>query len=294
MSSAVTVYNVYNHDFQIGKELPLARAQIAIFPGARNRIYLFGGTNSSGNALATATGFNTAVAPAGSYFELTSADSLARSGATAASIGPDLGIVGDGTAVVIDGLAQKATAIPDAFILNGTLTRSKNIVLAVGAGTGTTGAARVNSQSATELGAPPQAQRTGHRAVALSGDDVLIVGGSVDGIASPDGLRYLAASEEFTIITDLLPIGRNQPAVAVTDRYIIVAGGIDQNGDIYPSVDVIRVSDLSNVATLDLTVPRTDAHAIPLANGQVLIVGGRDLNGDPIAILELFTPDLSN
>ncbi len=294
VSSAVVVYNVYNHDFQIGKDLPLARAQSAIFSGASNRIYLFGGTNSAGNPLARATGFNTTVAPAGSYVELTTTDSLARSGATAVSIGPDLGIVGGGTAVVVDGIAQKATELPGAFILNGTLTQSKDIVLAVGAGTATTGAARVNSQSVTEISAPAQAQRTGHRAVTLGGDDVLIIGGSVDNMTCTDGLRYLAASDEFTVVTDLLPIGRNQPAVAVSDRYIIVAGGMDQNGDIYPSVDVIRASDLSPVATLALTVPRTDAHAIALANGQVLIAGGRDLNGDPIAILELFTPDLSN
>jgi hypothetical protein len=38
-------------------------------------------------------------------------------------------------------------------------------------------------------------------------------------------------------------------------------------------------------------VPRTGASATALPNGQILIAGGTDAGGAPIATLELFTPD---
>ena len=48
---------------------------------------------------------------------------------------------------------------------------------------------------------------------------------------------------------------------------------------------------LAPVVTLPLVVPRTKASALPLPNGQILIVGGVDGSGAPIATIELFTPD---
>ena len=54
--------------------------------------------------------------------------------------------------------------------------------------------------------------------------------------------------------------------------------------------DIYDAMTLTRVATAPLIVPRTDADAIALPNGQILIVGGRDASGQPIDTLELFTP----
>jgi hypothetical protein len=47
---------------------------------------------------------------------------------------------------------------------------------------------------------------------------------------------------------------------------------------------------LAPIATLPLAVARTGATALALPNDQVLVVGGVDASGGPIATLELFTP----
>jgi hypothetical protein len=56
------------------------------------------------------------------------------------------------------------------------------------------------------------------------------------------------------------------------------------------TADIYDAMTLARVATAPLVVPRTDAEAVALPNGQILIAGGRDANGLPIGTLELFTP----
>ena len=52
-----------------------------------------------------------------------------------------------------------------------------------------------------------------------------------------------------------------------------------------------RFYDAKRVAIVPMVVPRTGAVARPLANGQVLVVGGVDATGAPVATVELYTPD---
>ncbi|NVB83058.1 MAG: hypothetical protein HOV81_32065, partial [Kofleriaceae bacterium] len=49
--------------------------------------------------------------------------------------------------------------------------------------------------------------------------------------------------------------------------------------------------DFTPLDTVPLVVPRTAARAIALPNDQILLVGGTDANGAPIATIELFTPE---
>jgi hypothetical protein len=79
-------------------------------------------------------------------------------------------------------------------------------------------------------------------------------------------------------------------AVAATSRHLVIAGGTD-GGAVTGSVEVDDATTLAPVAMLTLAVPRTGATAIALPNDQVLIIGGADATGAPIATLELFTPD---
>ncbi len=291
-TAAVSVFNVYDHDFQIGLELPAPRSGAAAFRGNGGRVYLFGGRDGSANALANALRFDTNVAPAGAYFTIPTASELARAGAPAATLGGDRGIIGGGVPVLIDGIGQTTNEIAGGVTLSGTLTSSGTGAIAVGAGTASSGAARVLPTGATELAVSPSAMRTGHSAVSIAGDDVLVLGGEIGGTVQTSGLHFVAANSTFTEIDNLLTTGRTEAAVAATERYIVVAGGLDQTGEVLGSVEVLDAQTLSVVATATLAVPRHSATALALANGQVLVIGGRDAAGQPIGALELFTPNL--
>jgi hypothetical protein len=78
-------------------------------------------------------------------------------------------------------------------------------------------------------------------------------------------------------------------AAAATSKHVIVAGGKTASG-VVGTADIYDATTLALVGTRPLVVPRSNASAIALPNGQVLIAGGRDANDAPVGTLELFTP----
>ena len=72
---------------------------------------------------------------------------------------------------------------------------------------------------------------------------------------------------------------------------MIVAGGDAAGVD--ASVEIFDAVTLAPLATAQLVVPRKNAVALALPNDQILIAGGVDQNGAPIATLELFTPPVN-
>jgi hypothetical protein len=78
-------------------------------------------------------------------------------------------------------------------------------------------------------------------------------------------------------------------AAAATARHLVIAGGTTSTG-VDDRVDIFDAVTLAPVTTATLSVPRTGAVAVALPNDQVLIAGGVDAAGAPIATLELFTP----
>ena len=56
------------------------------------------------------------------------------------------------------------------------------------------------------------------------------------------------------------------------------------------SREVFDSETLAPVAVLPMVAPRSRAAAVPLPNGQILIVGGVDGAGAPVGKAELFTP----
>lgn len=89
---------------------------------------------------------------------------------------------------------------------------------------------------------------------------------------------------------------RSQNAAAtLANGDVLVAGGLDRNGEPLATAEVFDVSRLSNgrddefVTTGSMSVARASFAAVPLASGEVLVVGG---SPDPRA--ERFVPDASN
>ena len=292
----VDVYNVYDHDFQVGEDLPQARAGASVVAGSRGVIYIFGGDQGAG-AVAAPLAFDTNIAPDGNYIELSAPAGLERIGAAAASVGGEDVVVAGDPAVRIDGETGEALPFASGPPIAGTITTSRTtdetIAVAVGEGSGATGAARIGTTNAVEIPGPSELIRTGHCAAATSSGDVLVFGG-LDSVGTPllSGLRYRVASRDFVVLPDLLGAPRLSAAVAVTDRFVVLVGGTDDTSAVHSDALVFDLATLELVATLPLIVGRTGAAAIALANGQVLIVGGRDADGNVIATIELFTPSL--
>jgi hypothetical protein len=121
--------------------------------------------------------------------------------------------------------------------------------------------------------------------VALPGGKVIIACGDVDATLVEAGPGTTSAAPGIP------GVSKFGCAIAATPRHLVIAGGTFVGGGVDSTVEIYDASTLAPVATGTLAVPRTNALALALPNDQILIAGGLDSNGAPIATLELFTPE---
>jgi hypothetical protein len=107
-----------------------------------------------------------------------------------------------------------------------------------------------------------------------------------------DAVRIDAATGAAEVLPGIPAVAKTGCAAAATTRFLIIAGGTTSAG-IDGNVTVYDASTLALVATVPLVVPRTNAVALALPNGQILIAGGVDAAGAPVGTLELFTPPVN-
>ncbi len=292
---SLVIYNVYDHELQIGLDLPEPRAQMTALIGTSDIAYLFGGLDGDGEPSADAWRFDTGVSPAGLYVQLITDDSLARAGAAGAWAGSESFFVAGDPPASMD--AARVSAIDDAVPAAGgaaatiaSITAAQP-VLVVGAGVGTTGAAIYQSGVLREIEGPPELQRSGCALVPLPDGRLLALGGAdPEGAPLASGVVYDPATAAFTVVDDLLTTPRLGAAIAVTSDVVIVAGGTDADGTARADAEILDADDLGRMGTLLLVGARVGGLALALGNRQVLIASGTDDAGEPVGRLELFTP----
>jgi hypothetical protein len=296
-SDAVAIYNVYDHDWLLGENMPGGRVAPAAMAGSQGRVFVFGGADADGADTGDLWFFNTNVAPAGAWTDLGSDATLARSYAQVAPIGGDFFVVTGDPPVLVNGQIGGADAISGAEgPLIGTATSvvvgdAVNTLFA-GTGAGPTGATLYALGAFVELeSAPAEILRTEHGAAVLADGDIAIAGGRTDAGLEPTLIRYHIFERAFTVLAAGLATPRAGAAVAASLDYLIVAGGRDADDAVVGDVEVFDGDTLEPVTTLPLRVPRAGASAEALPNGQILIAGGVDAAGAPVGVLELFTPD---
>lgn len=289
------VYGLYDHALSQGETMPAGRAAPTVFAGSIGFVYLLGGEAAGGEASGDAYAFDSTALPRGQYIVLPSDDAFARVGADAAALGNERFLVAGAPGLVVDGLLRRIDPAPGDGALDGTATTVVDDgglhALVAGDGVEPGGAALVGATGRIPLDAPAELRRSGHRAIGLAGGDVLVVGGERAGVLEASAVVYRAGSRSFEVLPDFLATPRAEPAVAATEDYLLVAGGRRADGSAAPDVELFAAGDLAAAATLPLVVPRAEASAVALGNGQVLIAGGADDAGAPIGVLELFTPD---
>jgi hypothetical protein len=274
------------------------RAGVTAMSGDRGRVFLFGGIAPNGTPSSTLLRFETSVAPAGAYQPLDAAAELARSAAQAAPLGGDTFLVTGKPPVLIDGPGAVARPLADGPALPGAIASAGDetgamLALICGDGVATSGALVYQFGGFAELSAPSSARRAGHAVTAVGAGiapALIAIGGSVAGVAQTSALRYRLGASAIEEIPGALARGRNQAAIAATDRFLLIAGGSSAEG-MRDDAELLDALTLERVGALPMLVPRSGAVALPFANGQILIAGGVDAKGRAIEIIELFTPD---
>jgi Galactose oxidase, central domain len=290
----VVIYNVYDHDFQVGLPLPEERASATVVSGESDLAYVFGGLDADGDASADSWAFNTGVAPSGFFSALVSDGDLARAGAGGVFVSGEQFLVMGAPAVELNGVNGRVSAWPDAPPLaDGAAARLETdepVLLVAGSGVGDSGAVAYRDGEYVDLDAPADVRRSGHAVVSLPDGRGLVVGGAIEGAPVRSAVIYDPSGGELTVRDDFLTAARSEAAITASPEYVIVAGGVDEAGALLADAEVFDADSLEPVASLPLVAPRRGGLALALSNGQVLLVGGVDAEGAPVGTLELFTP----
>ena len=280
-TDAIAIYNAFDHTLTGGLALPAPRSGIGVGVGGGNAVYLFGGTDAGGTPSGHLWRFDTTVAPSGAYADFGDKTGFARTDALLVPLGNDHFVVSGTPAAELAGLDASIVArteVPSLPPAGASVLGSDGNAAAIFAGD--TGIVRFRSDAFDTLDATA---RTGATVVALPGGSVAVVCGSAA------GARVDAVTGAVTPLSAVPATPRTGCAAAATSRHLVIAGGTGA----LDSVEVFDATTLAPVATATLAVPRTGASALALPNGQVLIAGGTDGSGAPIATLELFTPEPS-
>ncbi len=146
----------------------------------------------------------------------------------------------------------------------------------------------------TKMSVGLQKPRT-HAPVAALGDGRAIVSG---GVSSSVPLRNAEVYDDALADYDPNVIPLSDPrtdhaAVTLASGDVLLVGGRNDTGLLLPQCERISAATLraSESGQVNLTTPRTNAYALRLADGRILIGGGFDAGGTPVGSVEFLTPD---
>lgn len=270
-SDAIAIYNAFDHTLTGGLAMPAARSGVGVGVGASNTVYLFGGFDDRGAPTGTLWRFDTNAPPNGTYADFGDKAGFARSDAALVPIGNDHFLITGMPAAELEGLGGTVAAHTEIASLpaaGASVVGTDGVVTSVFAGD--TGIVRYRNATFDTLDATP---RTGAAVVALPTGKVAVLCGPSPELVDP-------ATGALSPLSITAPAGCG---AAATQRHLVIAEGA--------TAQVFDATTLAPVAQPALVVPRGSPNLIALPNGQVLVAGGTDGSGAPIATLELFTPE---
>jgi hypothetical protein len=277
-SAAVTIYDGFDHTVTQGTPLPDARAGVAMGIASGVYAYMFGGTDASGSAQANDWLFDTSESSTGIFSDFGAKPGFERANQSLLQVDADDFLLTGTPAAELSDL----TGIPAA---RGAVTTGSdgNIEAIFVDGSGVT--RYQDAIDKVDTLAAPGVARDGATVIALpSGLVGVFCGGS-------DAAVIDAVTGDVTPIANVPSDDRvSGCAVAANSSFVVIAGGTLGSGGVATTAEIYDASTFTLIATTPLVVPRTDATALALPNDQILVAGGDDQNGAPIATIELFTP----
>lgn len=289
----VDIYDVYDHALVAGAAAPGPRAGAAVGAGVSGYAYAFGG-RGAGGPTGTFWRFDTTVAPGGAWLEIDDDPAMARTGVAIAPVGTDAYVITGAPPLVLDGLSLTTTALPSVPALAGTATSVERddviYTVVVGEGTGAGGMAILGPDGLEEHAGVASAARASHGAASTRNATVFVIGGTIGATPTAAGLLADPVTATFTEIPDLLATPRTGAAIGGNGDVVLVAGGRDADGALLGDAEVLDLATLTRRAVVPMVVPRTGAVAASLATGQILVIGGVDDTGAPVATIEVYNP----
>lgn len=280
-SDAIAVYNAYDHTLTGGLPMPVKRAEFAI-GASSGGVYLVGGTGSDGAPVATVLRFDTTVQPSGAYTSFGEQPAFARAGEIAVPIGTERYLVsGTPPGELAGGEIAARTELATLPPVGTSGIPGDGILTALFVGD--TGLIRFRADHFETVAGTGRVRS----AVAWlpSSGRFVIAGGGTPTVPVRDLVLVDAATGAVETRVDALGTARFSPAIAATDRYLVIAGGTDAADLPIPTAEIFDAASLARVAELPIA-SRGGAHAFPLPNGQILIAGGAPATD----LIELFTP----
>jgi hypothetical protein len=286
-SAAVTIYDGFDHTVTQGTPLPDARAGVAMGIASGVYAYMFGGTDASGSAQANDWLFDTSESSTGIFSDFGAKPGFERANQSLLQVDADDFLLTGTPAAELSDLTGIPAARGDVTSLpaSGAVTTGSdgNIEAIFVDGSGVT--RYQDAIDKVDTLAAPGVARDGATVIALpSGLVGVFCGGS-------DAAVIDAVTGDVTPIANVPSDDRvSGCAVAVNSSFVVIAGGTLGSGGVATTAEIYDASTFTLIATTPLVVPRTDATALALPNDQILVAGGDDQNGAPIATIELFTP----
>ena len=282
-SASMAIYNIYDHTIGYGENMPVRRADVTLAANDSAGVYVLGGTDEAAASTSTLHRFQTNIAPDGAYVDLGPHPGLESSGQRAVRIGGDTffvtgaqpALLAASTITPISTLADVPAAAAPALATDGT-------ALAAFVRDGSVG----YYDAAGGIGEVALPSIDAGRAIVAGSEPgtAIVVGGS-----TRDLYVVSFASQTATVHANALSVARRAPTIARTSRHILVAHGLDENGDVIATADILDATTLQLLGTQPVD-PRTNAVALPMPNDQILITGGDYPGGVPDGLVELFTP----
>ena len=281
-SASMAIYNIYDHTIGYGEDLPVRRASVTLAANDTAGVYVLGGTDDTTTATATLYRFQSNIAPRGVYADLGVHPGLESAGQRAIKLGFDTFFVtGPQPALITASTIEALPALPNIPPMATPATTVADVPIAAFLRDGAIGTFAAD-RTVGEIALP--STETGRAIVHGAPGTVVVVGG-----ATRDAIVVTLATGATTTRAEVLSVARRSPTIAATSRHILVANGLDENGDVIPSADILDAATLERLATQPLA-PRSGAVALAMPNDQILIAGGDRPGEAPDGLVELFTP----
>lgn len=273
-TDAIAIYNAYDHTLLDGAPLPAPRIAPILATASRDTIYVIGGNDSSGAPQGTVWRFDTNAPAPGTYSEIINAPEFARAGGSAVALAPEHHLISGAPPVELLFGQPRSASAPE-LGPSGAAAIVNDVHYALFSGN----PIRRARGSGSEIDMVAAASAPGAVAFTLAGTTVGFAGGDLDIVAieadTGDAVRRSGAVLQLRI----------DPAIAATDRFLVIAGGRDAAATELATAEVLDAATLEHIVTVPC-IARSGHRAFALPNGQIALVGGLRDHDE----IELFTP----
>ena len=323
MSATAEIFDKATETFALTGSLNTSRNGAAVTSLRNGQVLVAGGSDGTGNLLATAELFN----PDSGTFSYTGSLVTARVGATATLLADGRVLIAGGFGSGTDILPRpRSTEIYDSAL--GTFTagpdmsvgRVEHATTLLGDGTVLIAGGAINSVGGGESTAKAEifdpatfafipvrgmtTDRTRLTLTTLNTGGALVVGGwnghAADAADDPPwdsavGELFVPSATGFQKTGSMSTTRIGHTSTRLADMTVLVAGGVPlvqnvhQQPDRPMSAEVFDPGSGTFVATGGLITERAAHTATLLSDGRVLVAGGLDTNGTPLATAELYT-----